>query len=74
MPAIDVFACSIKYLKDDFLKIFKKRNLQICITPLNERVTWILTVPAIWDEPGMQFMREAAERVMYLKFLYYQLI
>lgn len=26
-------------------------------------VTWVLTVPAIWDEPAKQFMEEAAEIV-----------
>lgn len=26
-------------------------------------VTWVLTVPAIWDEPAKQFMEEAAEKV-----------
>lgn len=25
--------------------------------------TWVLTVPAIWDEPAKQFMQEAAEKV-----------
>lgn len=65
MPAIDVFARSIEYLKDEFVKKFQERNLQVSITPLNENVTWILTVPAIWDEPAKQFMEEAAELVMF---------
>lgn len=65
MPAIDVFARSIEYLKDEFVKKFEERNLQVSITPLNENVTWILTVPAIWDEPAKQFMEEAAELVMF---------
>lgn len=66
MPAIDVFARSIEYLKDEFVKKFQERNLQVSITPLNENVTWILTVPAIWDEPAKQFMEEAAELVMFI--------
>lgn len=65
MPAIDVFARSIEYLKDEFVKKFEERNLQISIFPLNKNVSWVLTVPAIWDEPAKQFMEEAAERVMY---------
>lgn len=65
MPAIDVFARSIEYLKNEFVKKFEERNLQVSITPLNENVTWILTVPAIWDEPAKQFMEEAAELVMF---------
>lgn len=64
MPAIDVFARSIEYLKDKFVKTFKDRNLQVTILPLEKYVTWVLTVPAIWDEPAKQFMQEAAERVM----------
>lgn len=65
MPAIDVFAISIKYLKHEFLTEFKERNLLASILPLNKNVTWVLTVPATWDEPAKQFMEEAAERVMY---------
>lgn len=67
MPAIDVFSRSIEYIKDEFVKRFQKRNLQVTITPLNKYVTWVLTVPAVWDEPVKQFMEEAAERVMYHK-------
>lgn len=67
MPAIEVFARSIEYLKDKFVKKFKERNLQVSILPLNKNVTWVLTVPAIWDEPAKQFMEEAAKRVMYLQ-------
>ncbi|XP_065925054.1 heat shock 70 kDa protein 12A [Magallana gigas] len=62
MPAIDVFALSIEYLKDEFVKKFQERNLQVTITPLNKYVSWVLTVPAIWDEAAKQFMEEAAER------------
>lgn len=62
MPAIDVFARSIEYLKDKFVKTFKDRNLQVTFLPLEKYVTWVLTVPAIWDEPAKQFMQEAAER------------
>lgn len=65
LPAMDVFTCSIKYLKDEFVEKFQKRNLQVTILPLDKYVTWVLTVPAIWDEPAKQFMEEAAERVMY---------
>lgn len=69
MPAIDVFARSIEYLKDEFVKKFQERNLQVTITPLNKYVSWVLTVPAIWDEAAKQFMEEAAERVMYKQFI-----
>lgn len=65
MPAIDVFARSIEYLKDKFVKTFKERNLQVTFLPLDKYVTWVLTVPAIWDEPAKQFMQEAAKLVIY---------
>lgn len=61
---MDVFASSIKYMKDDFVKKFQGMNLQATILPLQKYVTWVLTVPAIWDEPAKQFMEEAAERVI----------
>lgn len=64
VPAMDVFASSIKYMKDDFVEKFQKRNLQVIILPLENYVTWVLTVPAIWDEPAKQFMEEAAELVI----------
>lgn len=63
LPAIDVFKHSIKYIKDLFVEDFKNRNMQITIEPLEKYVTWVLTVPAIWDEPAKQFMEEAAQMV-----------
>ena len=35
----------------------------------DENIEWILTVPAIWDDPGKQFMRKAAEKV-FLTFIH----
>lgn len=64
MPAIDVFTHSIKYLKDEFLTELKNRNVHMTFSPSNETVTWVLTVPAIWDEPEKQLMEEAAELVI----------
>ena len=26
-------------------------------------IQWVLTVPAIWNDPAKQFMREAAQKV-----------
>uniref|UniRef100_A0A8W8ITK4 Uncharacterized protein n=1 Tax=Magallana gigas TaxID=29159 RepID=A0A8W8ITK4_MAGGI len=40
MPAIEGFARSIEYLKDEFVKKFGERNLKLSILPLNENVTW----------------------------------
>lgn len=65
LPAMGVFTYFIKYLKDEFVEKFQRRNLQETILPLDENVTWVLKMPAIWDEPAKQFMEEAAERKMY---------
>ncbi|XP_061169450.1 heat shock 70 kDa protein 12B-like [Saccostrea echinata] len=62
MLAIDVFAHSIRYLRDHFLMNFEKNNLDKAYLPLDGEITWVLTVPAIWDEPAKQFMEEAAEK------------
>ncbi|XP_062611421.1 heat shock 70 kDa protein 12B-like [Saccostrea cucullata] len=62
MLAIEVFTHSIRYLKDHFLKNFEKQNLEKALLPLDKEITWVLTVPAIWDEPAKQFMEEAAEK------------
>ena len=56
-----MFALSIKFLKDEAIKIlaldtgddqFKADDIQ-----------WVLTVPAIWTPAAKQFMREAANQV-----------
>ncbi|XP_052761483.1 heat shock 70 kDa protein 12A-like [Mya arenaria] len=53
-----VFAAAIRFLKEDLLKVIEDRIKGI-IKP--EDVSWVLTVPAIWDGGAKQFMREAAE-------------
>ncbi|KAK3587988.1 hypothetical protein CHS0354_014507 [Potamilus streckersoni] len=58
MLALDVFALSIKCLKNHLMKELKKKG-----TGLNEEdIFWILTVPAIWNDAAKQFMREAATK------------
>lgn len=61
MPAIDVFAKSIKHFKDHFIDALLTRNYNMAYE--KNDFTWVLTVPAIWDEPAKQFMQEAAEKV-----------
>lgn len=61
MPAIDVFAKSIKHFKDHFIYALLTRNYNMAYK--KNDFTWVLTVPAIWDEPAKQFMQEAAEKV-----------
>lgn len=73
-PARSVFQHSIAYLKDHFFKTIKDRDLGLG----PEDITWVLTVPAIWNEPAKQFMREAAVEAslyaIYNKYNYYKRI
>ncbi|XP_053398855.1 heat shock 70 kDa protein 12A-like isoform X2 [Mercenaria mercenaria] len=57
LPALDIFALSIRFLKEDVLKAGDNRLIgQIQV----QDVHWVLTVPAIWTDGAKQFMREAA--------------
>ncbi|KAK3611839.1 hypothetical protein CHS0354_040513 [Potamilus streckersoni] len=57
LPALRVFALTIEYLKNDLLENLNKQTIDDLDRSL---IRWVLTVPAIWDEPAKQFMREAA--------------
>ncbi|KAK3611846.1 hypothetical protein CHS0354_040520 [Potamilus streckersoni] len=57
MPALKVFALAIGYLKNDLLENVCKKMVDVIDA---DRIRWVLTVPAIWDESAKQFMREAA--------------
>lgn len=67
MEAMKVFSSVIGYLK--------KHMLNTCQNQLSDikefDIMWVLTVPAIWDDPSKQFMREAAEKVNFFKHLTY---
>lgn len=59
LPAKTVFSLSIKYLRDDLVKISESR---IAGGGLQDKdIHWVLTVPAIWNDAAKQFMREAAQ-------------
>ena len=58
-PALEVFAHAIKYLKENFTEIVRKRATHIKDTD----VTYVITVPAIWNDMAKRFMREAAVEV-----------
>ena len=60
MKALDVFTASLKFLKDHFIKNINNRNANNITV---DKVRWVLTVPAIWNDPAKQLMREAAEMV-----------
>ncbi|XP_052764771.1 heat shock 70 kDa protein 12A-like [Mya arenaria] len=53
-----VFTAAIRFLKEDILKVIED-CIKGVLTP--GEVSWVLTVPAIWDGGAKQFMREAAE-------------
>jgi long-subunit acyl-CoA synthetase (AMP-forming) len=59
MPALVVFANAIKFLKDNFTATIRNRVPSFKDTD----VTYVLTVPAIWDDMAKRFMREAAVEV-----------
>jgi len=66
MPAMDVFCACIRYLKDHMVEQCRKQLPDISDTDIR----WVLTVPAIWNEPAKQFMREAATKVFSVFFIF----
>ncbi|XP_061165022.1 heat shock 70 kDa protein 12B-like [Saccostrea echinata] len=58
MVALDVFSAAIKFLRGHLLHTLENRATGVRETDIQ----WVLTVPAIWDDPAKQFMREAAVR------------
>jgi vacuolar-type H+-ATPase subunit F/Vma7 len=61
IQALTVFSLAIKFLKEHLMK-----KIQITMSRMlsDEDIYFVLTVPAIWDDPAKQFMREAAEQVI----------
>ncbi|KAI1883797.1 hypothetical protein AGOR_G00235290 [Albula goreensis] len=59
-PALHVFAESLRYLKEHALSTISKQTFGKEFTASD--VTWVLTIPAIWDAAAKQFMREAASQ------------
>ena len=55
-----VFAAVIKYLKQHLVTNLEKG---IARTVNESDIHWVLTIPAIWNEPAKQFMREAVVEV-----------
>ena len=60
MKAFEVFGAAIHFLKEHFLKTLNNQGNRITV---NE-VRWVLTIPAIWDDSAVQFMRESAGKVI----------
>ncbi|MFT7816376.1 heat shock 70 kDa protein 12A-like [Arapaima gigas] len=58
MRAMKVFSESLRYLKDHALQSIREHTSGREF--IASDVTWVLTVPAIWEPAAKQFMREAA--------------
>lgn len=56
--AIDVFALSLKFIKDDLDTELKKTGYDI----EKEEIQWVITIPAIWNPRSKEFMRMAAKK------------
>eukprot|EP00794_Sanderia_malayensis_P005264 gene5264-5930_t len=56
-PAVKVFAHALRFFKEHVLA---ELSDQSTARILEEDITWVLTVPAIWRQPAKQFMRTAA--------------
>ena len=67
MPAMTIFAMSIRYLKKHLLSRLDKEEPWV----KENDIKYVLTVPAIWNEKAKSFMREAAEQVNILMFKSY---
>ena len=62
MEAMKVFSESISYFKRHFSDTCQKKSLKIT----DSEITWVITVPAIWNDSAKQFMREAGKKVVTL--------
>ena len=58
-PAVDIFAETIRYLKNNFLEIIQATERKIPDTD----IFYVITTPAIWSEKAKSFMRKAGEKV-----------
>ena len=61
LEALEVFAHSIRYLKNEAVELIRENTGDDCYTAKD--IQWVLTVPAIWSPAAKQFMREAAYKV-----------
>ena len=64
LEALQVFSAAINFLKEHFLENINSRNAGNKITV--DKVRWVLTVPAIWNDSAKQMMRESSIKVKQL--------
>jgi hypothetical protein len=55
--ALTVFAYALRYFRNHALQEIRD---QAQTNILNDDIRWVITVPAIWNAPAKQFMRQAA--------------
>lgn len=54
-----VFSYAIGYLRKHVIDQLEHRNTGVP----EEYITWVITVPAIWDDACKQFMKQSAQKV-----------
>jgi hypothetical protein len=59
VPAMKVFATSIRALMNHLFLKFTERGMEI----ETKAIRWVLTVPSIWSDAAKQFMRKSANLV-----------
>ena len=59
LPAVDIFAHSIRYLKEHFQSALMNQTGDT----YDSQIQYLLTVPALWDDKAKIFMRKAAVTV-----------
>ena len=62
---VEVIAHMLKYLKDEFIRVLRKSELELKATDFD----WVITVPAIWKARGKQMMREAGYMVSLARYV-----
>lgn len=62
MPALEIFTHAVKFMKKHLFNNLEGRGIKV----EDSEILWVLTVPAIWDDPAKEFMRQAAEQVLVL--------
>ena len=61
MPVIEVISAAMKFLKNALMKMLQDDDNEV----KDSHVRWVVTVPAIWQAPARQLMREAAYMVSF---------
>ncbi|XP_035191181.1 heat shock 70 kDa protein 12A-like isoform X3 [Oxyura jamaicensis] len=59
LPALVVFAESLRYMKEHALNTVQEASFHTVCDP--QKITWVITVPTIWSAAARQFMRLAAK-------------